>query len=827
MSPIFNSAILLIGLLGSISTIIGTIFIVVDQYRSRKGRAGSKLRIRQWKITRLISGAVLILIFGLIGIVDTSTYPHPLPPSFTSPTPPTPIGVLLYRFTSDDTEASSLAWSPDSTRIASVDKFNGTIHVFDALTGQHTLTYQPPSTAVSSLSWSPDGKYIAADVSGHLYILEVDQNLLKRVFVLDSPLLSRGNNNVAWSPDGTHIAIACSDNSVRVWNTNLGMVATDKNSLTFRHHAKEVFALAWSPNGQSIASVSTDQTIQIWNINDVKSNFRTIKYELFDGSTLSSFNSHPFTLYSNIVWSSDGDRIATENVKGIVSVWSNRSGANLFNINTNADSFEGNPVAWSPDSQYLATVSIEKDSAVIQVVDGDPNSPTKGFTLFIIGLTSGLTRALAWSPNEEYLAVASSGGVVVWKGRETIKETISSSLYEHWQDLNLALILIEFTGMYLGIGLTGYALLQFLPSQRNYIPYPPSPIKVKNKKILLKARNILVQVIIALLLITFFYVAILATYIPFNPTTFGLSAGFSINISTFIVYTLPILFSSSIQRTRIYLKKRRYFRLGWTFMSKNDYHQAIECYDRLIALDPNNSGFYNNRGLIYSMLKEDKTAIEDYSRAIELDPTLVPSYHNRAYVHLQQGEYQMAIEDYNHAITLAPDNPTLYLERALAYLWLRSISLAKTDYLLCHELDSKNIRAAWMLVWIEMNKQRPDYKTAELLEKLAKIRPKHYETYICRGVALGIRGKVSEGLKEVERALLLEPEKWDAYFWKAMLSAYYYQGQSSAGKTKTLIEKSLQLGLPPILLTPLYWLEKDRPKIFESCAELLLLKYEI
>ena len=126
-----------------------------------------------------------------------------------------------------------------------------------------------------------------------------------------------------------------------------------------------------------------------------------------------------------------------------------------------------------------------------------------------------------------------------------------------------------------------------------------------------------------------------------------------------------------------------------------------------------------------------------------------------------------------------------------------------------------------------MSKQHVDMETAARLEVIATIDPTHYIACVCRAVALGLRGKVKEGLKEVERAILLDTEGWDAYFWKGMLSAYYYRGRFHLEETRAAIEQSLTQGLPPILLTPLYWLESDLPDVFVNYAKPLLLRYEV
>lgn len=63
----------------------------------------------------------------------------------------------------------------------------------------------------------------------------------------------------------------------------------------------------------------------------------------------------------------------------------------------------------------------------------------------------------------------------------------------------------------------------------------------------------------------------------------------------------------------------------------------------------------------------------------------------------------------------------------------------------------------------------------------------------------------------------------DAYFWKGMICAYL--GRNSAAIEA--IEKALEVELPPVLLRPLYWLERDRPGLFGEYARALLEKHGV
>jgi tetratricopeptide (TPR) repeat protein len=117
-----------------------------------------------------------------------------------------------------------------------------------------------------------------------------------------------------------------------------------------------------------------------------------------------------------------------------------------------------------------------------------------------------------------------------------------------------------------------------------------------------------------------------------------------------------------------------------------------------------------------------------------------------------------------------------------------------------------------------MSKERTGKELADWLEAAALANPQHYGAYVCRGIVFGLRGNLKAGLKELDRAISLELEEPDGYFWKGMLCAYYYQGRYHAAIEA--IEESLLLELQPVLLTPLYWFEKERPDFFEHYAKL-------
>jgi WD40 repeat protein len=152
------------------------------------------------------------------------------------------------------------AWSPDGRRIASGSS-DGTVEVWNAVTGQRILTYRGDTQ-----------------------------------FVLPAVDTPRAVLSIAWSPDGKRIA--SSGRLIRVWDASTG-----RDSLTYEAHSDRVWAVAWSPDGKFIASGSADGTLQIWNATT--------------GKRLLTYPGSAFCL----AWSPDGKRIVSGGEHGSVKVW--------------------------------------------------------------------------------------------------------------------------------------------------------------------------------------------------------------------------------------------------------------------------------------------------------------------------------------------------------------------------------------------------------------------------------------------------------------------------------------------------------------------------
>ncbi len=208
----------------------------------------------------------------------------------TSPRPP-------YTYRGHSKAVNGVAWSRDSTRIASASLDN-TVQVWNAADGSHVYIYPGHSNYVNAVAWSPDGTRIAsgswdktvqvwnAADGSHVYTYRGHINAVRAL---------------AWSPGSTRIASAGYDNTVQVWN-----VADGSHVFTYHGHSDILYGVAWSPDGTRIASANVDSTVQVWNA--------------ADGSHVFTYRGHS-SVVEAVAWSRDSTRIASASGDKTVQVW--------------------------------------------------------------------------------------------------------------------------------------------------------------------------------------------------------------------------------------------------------------------------------------------------------------------------------------------------------------------------------------------------------------------------------------------------------------------------------------------------------------------------
>ena len=225
-----------------------------------------------------------------------------------------------------------------------------------------------------------------------------------------------------------------------------------------------------------------------------------------------------------------------------------------------------------------------------------------------------------------------------------------------------------------------------------------------------------------------------------------------------------------------------------------------------------------NRGHAYYQLGEYQQAIQDYNHLLNLDPKEARVYFDRSLIHYKLKEYQQALADCEYALELDPHFALAYYGKGLIHLSMRNMNQAKADFIKSLELDSTAIHTRWIIEWFTMCMEMPYSEEIDRLEAIVTVDPKHYLDFTCKAVVNYMRANYEEALADLEQSVTLNPDDWDAYFWQGMNMAQIERNEEAIDA----IEQALKLDLPPDLLSPLRWLEQERPEFYQKHALPLL-----
>jgi len=326
-----------------------------------------------------------------------------------------------------------VSFSPDGNQIASAMNADGTIKVWDVITGAEMLTFGRQKGGVRFAAFSPNGKHIvSADEDGIITIWDSvsgdevmslaghDQEIRTMSFNSDGSLFASGSSDntikiwdairgsiletlyghdgpidaVAFSPDDKYVISGGWDSTVRIWDT-----ATGEEMRNLRGHEYFVTSVKFTPDSKQAVSGSWDGTIKVWDVNIDREINRFIGH----GS-----------LVSSVAFSLDGKRLLSRSYDGKVKVWDLISCGETKTFSGGRGGYGRKSASFSPDGKRIASLNKVKAIVIRDVETGDE--------VITLGNQEDKVYCLAYSPDGKRLVSGSSHGKLkLWdvkKGEE-------------------------------------------------------------------------------------------------------------------------------------------------------------------------------------------------------------------------------------------------------------------------------------------------------------------------------------------------------------------------------------------------------------------------
>ncbi|KAI1423348.1 hypothetical protein F5Y12DRAFT_798577 [Xylaria sp. FL1777] len=363
-----------------------------------------------------------------------------------------------------------LAFSPDGSQLAAGwEAFRGrpSLCLWELSTGKRLHLMNCHMKAVNALSFSPNGKQLASgSEDGTIQLREPTRGTLLCTLISNSPILAfdfssdssrltsvsmsqiiqiwdittgdvlqthfrlshEDEKLLKFSPDGS--MLVCASNIIlRVYDTVTGLILH-----ILEVHDRFISALAFSPNGSQLASVcGGDGTVRLWDLTTKALSFRS---------------QDALKQVHEVIFSSDGNRLAFISIDGTIQLWDPVTGATIaagfghctgtiaFSPNNEelvSGSFDGSVCIWDPiTGAALKTLNdhgnFEKNIFSRLVLSPDVRhlaigphllgtiwlwDYTSGARMHILQVPVTLIIELVFSPDSSWLACGSTENIIL------------------------------------------------------------------------------------------------------------------------------------------------------------------------------------------------------------------------------------------------------------------------------------------------------------------------------------------------------------------------------------------------------------------------------
>jgi tetratricopeptide (TPR) repeat protein len=220
---------------------------------------------------------------------------------------------------------------------------------------------------------------------------------------------------------------------------------------------------------------------------------------------------------------------------------------------------------------------------------------------------------------------------------------------------------------------------------------------------------------------------------------------------------------------------RKAHEAGKGLRDRRNYSDAIAKFDRAIALNPEHSEAFYDRGTCYLKIGNFVPGILDFSRALELNPRFADQFYNKVYQVSYVVDLNRVITELNKIVADHPDVSYVIFLRGFFYV-------AKTEF---KKFDKSDLDSG-----------------IRDFDRTLQLNPKHVSAFIYRGF-LYYKGATiapkeekqklfDRAMEDYDAAITRDPESGISHFLKAMCWSVQSQEATAPEEKAKLVDTAIE-----------------------------------
>ena len=220
-----------------------------------------------------------------------------------------------------------------------------------------------------------------------------------------------------------------------------------------------------------------------------------------------------------------------------------------------------------------------------------------------------------------------------------------------------------------------------------------------------------------------------------------------------------------------------YTKLGNVLRESGQFNDAINCFRKVLAANPQDANVYNDLGIVFCYQNQHPNAIECFQQALSLNPNDVNAHYNLGIVFKEQGQFEQAIDCYQKALALKPNYVEAHNNLGMVFYQQSQLTKAIECYqqALVHQ---PHYAEAHNNLGVVLRNQQKWPEAIHCFQQALTFKPNYAEAYNNLGDTLRKCERLAEAIELLKQAIVLNPNYAKAHY--NLGCAYQQQGQLNA-----------------------------------------------